>query len=57
MKKIESYEFRCGWGSENETTQKVNEKLAELANNKITNVDVNITGTGKGVMYTLVWNE
>lgn len=57
MKKIKSYEYRVGWDSEDEITEEVNKKLAKLSKNGIKDVDVNITGTGKGVMYTIIWDE
>lgn len=57
MKKIKSYEYRVGWGSEDKITEEVNKKLAKLSKNGIKDVDVNITGTGKGVMYTIIWDE
>lgn len=57
MKKIKSYEFRAGWGSEDETTEEVNKKLAKLSQKGIKDVELNITGTGKGVMYTIIWDE
>lgn len=56
MKRIEAFEFRIGWGSEKETTDKVNNKLEELSNMGIENITVNVTCTGKGVMYTLIYD-
>ena len=57
MKKIEAFEFRMGWGSEKETTKKVNARLAELAQEGKIDVEIIVTSTGKGVVYTLIWKE
>lgn len=57
MKKIKSYEYRIGWGGVDDTVKEVNNKLEELAKKGIEDVEVDITTTGKGVIYTLVWKE
>ena len=57
MKQIKSFEFRMGWGGVNETIDKVNHEIKRLNDNGIGEIDINITCTGKGVMYTLIWEK
>ena len=57
MKQIKSFEYRVGWGSEDSITEVVNKYIVDLSKKGLRDIEVNITSTGKGVMYTLIWNE
>lgn len=57
MKKIKSFEHRIGWGRVEETTDEINQYISQLSNKNINDVEINIQTTGKGVIYSLIWNE
>ncbi len=57
MKIIKSFEHRTGWGGVDQTTDKVNQYIARLSEKGINDVEIDIETTGKGVMYSLIWNE
>lgn len=57
MKNVKSFEYRIGWGGEDKSTNEVNSFLRRLNEKGITDVEINITSTGHGVMYTLIWEE
>lgn len=57
MKKVESFEHRTGWGGIEETDNEVNEKLKKLNSKGINNIEILSTSTGKGLVYTVIWDE
>ena len=58
MKRIKSFEFRCDYGNVKEQcTNEINDLIKGLNDNGIKDVDINLTSTGKGVMYSLIWDE
>ena len=56
MKKIQAFEYTAGWGSIKDTIEKVNNRIEDLEESG-KEVEVIVTGTGKGVIYTLIWND
>ena len=57
MKQIKSFEHRLGWGSVNDTTTEVNNFIMELHQKGIENMEIQVTPTGHGVMYTVIYEE
>lgn len=56
MKKIDSFEYRVGWESVKSVVHEVNSRIVELHNTGVENIDVNVTSSGKGVVYTLIYD-
>lgn len=57
MKKINAFEHRIGWGGIEVTVEEVNDYIEKLNSNGIKDVEILPTTTGKGVVYTLIWDD
>ena len=57
VKQIKSFEHRSGWGAVNDTVTAVNNFTAELNQKGIENVEIQITSTGHGIVYTVIYEE
>jgi len=57
MVKVHIISFIQGEDAEREVSNKINTCLEELSHKGIYDVDIQITSTGKGVVYTLTWFE
>ena len=58
MKRLEMFEFRAGWGySESDIANNANERIKQLTETGITNIDLSVVPTGKGVMVVLIYDR
>lgn len=55
MKQVKAFCFsQEGFGNPSSTAKEVNEALEDLHKSSIDDVDIRITSTGRGLVYTLI---
>lgn len=57
MKQIKAFELITGLHHDYDITREVNNEIHKLNEKGINAIDLNITSTGEGVIYTLIWNQ
>lgn len=56
-KKVKTFEYRIGWGGPELVDKEVNKYLKSLYDSGIHNFDIKIIGTGKGVVFVIIFEE
>lgn len=57
MKQIKAFELITGLHHDYDITRAINNEIQKLNEKGINTIDLNITSTGEGVIYTLIWNQ
>lgn len=55
MKQVKSFEHVSGWGGVDETITKVNEYIVSLYDAGITDINIVITPSSRGTMYSVIY--